>query len=128
MTTRTSPIMFTGEPMTRPLTHEEKLWVFRQATRTFANSGTRWAERAAHGMTDAELEDALRYELGIMGSRSGPGEPSIAYQGAGLRIWGSWQSISLVRDRPLFKGRATVAMARQVYGIRNPADRQMSLL
>lgn len=114
--------------MTCTLTHEEKLWVFRQATRSFANSGTRWAERAARGMTDAELEEALLYELGIMGGRGGPGEPSIVYQGAGLKIWGSWQGISLAQDRPLFEGRATIAMAREVYGIRDPADRQMSFL
>lgn len=126
--TSVNPTTCTGEPMTRTLTHEEKLWVFRQATRSFADSGTRWAERAARGMTDAELEEALRYELGIMGGRGGPGEPSIAYQGAGLKIWGSWQGINHVRDRPLFEGRATIAIARQVYGIRDPADRQMSFL
>lgn len=46
----------------------------------------------------------------------------------GLKIWGSWQGINHVQDRPLFEGRATIAMAREVYGIRDPADRQMSFL
>lgn len=114
--------------MTRELTHEEKLWVFRRATQTFENSRHRWAERAARGMTDAELEEALCFELGIMGGRSGGDEPAVTYQGAGLKIWGSWQSINHVQDRPLFEGRATIVMARQVYGILDPADRQMSFL
>jgi hypothetical protein len=33
----------------------------------------------------------------------------------------------MVQDKPLFAGRATIAMAREVYGIRDPSDRQASL-
>ncbi|MFM9850239.1 MAG: hypothetical protein ACKVP3_24165 [Hyphomicrobiaceae bacterium] len=113
--------------MTRPLTHDEKLCAFRRATGGFANAGNRWAEAARTGLSDAHLEEALRYELGIMGGSGGPGQPSLAYQGAGLRIWASWDGINMVQDKPLFAGRATIAMAREVYGIRDPSDRQTSL-
>lgn len=113
--------------MKRPLTHEEKLWAFRRATGGFANAGNRWAEHARTGLSDAHLEEALRYELGIMGGSCGPGQLDIAYQGAGLKIWASWDRINLVQDKPIFAGRATIAMAREVYGIRDPSDRQTSL-
>ena len=49
------------------------------------------------------------------------------YQGAGLRIWASRSAPNIVTDPPLFEGRATIAMARQVYGIRNSAGRQLPL-
>lgn len=104
--------------MTRPLTQAEKLWAFRRATGGFTNVGNRWAERARTGPTDDQLEEALRYELGIMGGSGGPGQPSLAFQGAGLKIWASWDGINMVQDKPLFAGRATIAMAREVYGIR----------
>jgi hypothetical protein len=100
--------------MTRPLTREEKLWAFRRATGGFANAENRWRERARTGLSDAQLEEALRSELGIMGGSGGPAQPSLAFQGAGLKIWCSWESINLVKDTPIFAGRATIAMARGV--------------
>ena len=116
-----------GRAAARPLTHEEKLWAFRRATQSFANAGERWEERARTGLSDDQLEEALRYELGIMGGSCGPGVLDIAYQGAGLKIWASWDHINMVQDKPLFAGRATIAMAPEVYGIRDPSDRQTSL-
>jgi hypothetical protein len=72
-------------------------------------------------------KDALRDELGIMGGSGGPGQPSITFQGSGLKIWASWESINMVQDKPLFAGRSTIVMAREVYGILDPSDRQTSL-
>ena len=63
-----------------------------------------------------------------MGGSGGPDSFSISYQGAGLKIWASWEGINLVTDKPIFESRATIAMARHVYGIPNPDDRQLSLL
>jgi len=113
--------------MTRPFTHDERLWAFRKATNGFAGSSGRWIERAVRGMTDDELAEALAFELGIMGGSGGPAQISLAFQGAGLKIWASWESINLVQDTPIFAGKATIAMAREVYGIPDPSDRQITL-
>lgn len=114
--------------MTRPLTEADKREGFMRATGGFSRSRERWAERAARGMTDAELAEALAHEIGIFGGRCGPGELSLTYQGAGLKIWISWEIHNHVTAKPMFEGKATVAMARHVYGVKDPADRQLALL
>jgi hypothetical protein len=108
----------------RPLTEAEKITAFRMATRSFR---AWYAGEIAAGMTDSALASALEHGLGIMGGSSGPGKLDVSYQGAGLRIWAGWGFQNTVTDKPLFAGRATVAMAREVYGIANPQDRQMRL-
>lgn len=111
----------------RPLSEEDRLYVFRRATGMFAAASERWADRAAKGMTDEELREALEREMGV-GGGCGPGIPSYDCNGSGLRVWGGWGYNNVVTDRPLWQGAATVAMARKVYGIRQPVDpRQFSL-
>lgn len=113
--------------MIDPLTHEEKTWAFRKATGGFARALERnpdWSER---GMTDEEIAAVLRDALGIMGGSGGPGRPTLTWQGAGLKIWAGRNGVSHIHDKPLYQGAATVAMARNVYGIRDPEDRQMRL-
>lgn len=78
-------------------------------------------------MTDTALEDALGRTLGIWGGSSGPGELNISFQGSGLRIWAGWGFHNNQKTKPGLSGRATVALAREVYGIRNPQDRQLPL-
>jgi hypothetical protein len=51
----------------------------------------------------------------------------ISYQGSGLKIWVD-RCIGSHRGKPILAGAATVAMARAVYGIKDPTDRQMTLL
>lgn len=51
----------------------------------------------------------------------------ISYQGSGLKIWAD-RGIGSYTRKPILAGAATVAMARMVYGIRDPNDKQMSLL
>jgi hypothetical protein len=63
-----------------------------------------------------------------MGGSYGPGELDVTYQGPGLRIWATWEIASHFGTRPLFAGYATVAMAREVYGIANLQDRQLRLV
>ena len=104
-----------------PLTPAEKLWVFRKATGGFL------LHYAKPDMTDDELTQALARGLGIFGGSGGPGELSVAYQGAGLKIWGGRSSPNIVTDSPLFESKTTLAMAREVYDIRDPTDRQMQL-
>ena len=42
-------------------------------------------------------------------------------------LWAAWEWPNHVTDKPLFQGTATIAMARQVYGIRNPENQQLAL-
>jgi hypothetical protein len=112
----------------RPLTREDRERAFRRATHGFAGSGDRWARHAETGLTDEQLKDVLAFELGIFGGSCGPGHMDVAYQGAGLKIWAAWHSLNTVQEDPIFQGAATIAMARQLYGIGNPNDTQLALL
>jgi len=49
---------------------------------------------------------------------------------SGLRIFGSWHMMPIPSDnrKPLFKGSSTMAMARRVYGVADPTDRQLELI
>jgi hypothetical protein len=115
------------KPPSPPLKAEEIDYAFRKATSGFAGGMERWAERAARGMTDEELAQALKHEIGIFGGQCGPGMLGISYQGNGLRIWAD-RGIGCLRRKPILAGAATLAMARTVYGIRDPDEKQMSLL
>ena len=86
------------------------------------------ATRRPRGLTDEQLAEALRYELGIFGGSSGYGDcPALTYQGAGLKIWAAWEFLNHVTTKPTFQGAATIATARQVYGIPSPEDKQLAL-
>lgn len=107
-----------------PLTEAERETIFRIATSGFAN---RYADAIRVGMSDEGLGDALADVLGIYGGSGGPRRPSVEFTGAGLRIWGGRSFVAHTRDKPLFSGKATIAMARRVYGVRNPDEPQMEL-
>ncbi len=107
------------------LSRHDKCEVFRLATRGFAS---RYQNRFAEGMDDNELENALKNSLGIFGGSGSPNRLSITYQSAGLKIWGGWNIVNHVIEKPLFQGNATIAMAREVYSITNPQSEQLSLL
>lgn len=108
----------------RPLTQADRIEAFKRATSCLAH----WYEdQIRAGMTDDELEDALGSAFGSMGGSCGPDHISVSWQGAGLKIWASWSYPNIVTDRPLFQGRATVAMAREIYCIPDPSNRQQSL-
>lgn len=108
-----------------PLTPDEKHEAFCRATRFFVE---RYAEEIAEGMTDIQLETALKNYLGIFGGSCGPGSLDITYQGAGLKIWASREIHNHVTARPIFQDAATVKMARYVYNIAEPGDNQLSLI
>jgi hypothetical protein len=114
-------------PVTPPLKHEEIDFGFRRATTGFSGGRERWAERAKNGLTDEQLAEVLKRETGIFGGQCGPNALGIAYQGSGLKIWID-RGIGSMRRKPVLQGAATVKMARVVYGIRDPDDKQMSLL
>lgn len=112
---------------------DEQLPSFSQADRElFFRAATggfvfRYGDQFADGMSDDDLRKALEESLGIFGGSGGPGKPSVTYRGAGLKIWGAWEVINHVTTAPLYSGQATVDMAREVYGIKDPSQDQMSL-
>jgi len=108
------------------LTPDEKRWAFRRATNSMEGSDRRWADRVKSGLTDEHLAEALRYELGAMGGSCGTGELGVSHQGNGLKIWADRCAGSRL-GRPILEGTATLHLAREVYGIRDPADKQISL-
>ena len=113
----------------RALTPEDRIHAFKKATNGFSQADGRWKERAERGMTDEELRAALAHEIGIYGGSGGPNEMSLSYQAAGLKIWADWNAAApCVSCQPIFQGSATVRMAREAYGIRDPSDGQMALL
>jgi len=105
-------------------TEADKTEVFRIATRRLP---ALCSEKLKSGMTDAELEEALKLVLGEFGGCGGPDTYSVTYAAAGLRIWGGWHVVNHVLEKPLFTGKATVAKAREVYGIVDPTDDQLNL-
>lgn len=108
----------------KPLTQADKELIFKQATSGLVHWHGNQFEK---GMTDEELENALKNTLGIFGGSGGPGRLCVSFTGADLRIWGAWHTVNHVKEKPLLSGKVTIAMARQVYGIKNPNDKQMDL-
>ena len=111
-------------PSKRAFTEVDKTEVFRIATRRLPSI---CGDRLNTGMIDAELEQALKLVLGEFGGSGGPDTYSITYAAAGLRIWGGWHVVNHVLEKPLFAGQATIAKAREVYGIPDPDNDQLSL-
>ncbi len=107
-----------------PLSRAEAEGVFRRVTRPLPK---RYAKQIETGMTDAEFEAALKATLGIFGGSGGPNAPWITYQGSGLKIWASWGSHNHVTLKPIFWGTTTIKMARELYKIAEPEDRQLGL-
>ena len=112
----------------KPLSYDDKVYAFKRATGGFAKSHQRWADRAASGLNDEQLQEALKYEIGIFGGSCGPNQMDITYQGAGLKIWAGWSILNHHEAKPIFDEQSTIEMARLVYGISDPDDDQLSLL
>lgn len=125
MTSSNNPYNSPEAHANRPLTETDRTEIFKLATRSLEH----WfGYRFEGGMTDDELANALEVSLGIFGGSGGPNRTSVEFTGSGLRIWGGWHIVNHCADKPLFEGKRTIAMAREVYGIPNPEDEQLSLL
>jgi len=109
---------------TKALTSADVAEVFKIATRGLLR---RYADQIKTGMTDMELEEALKEVLGIFGGSGGPDSLSVSFSGNGLRIWGGWHVVNHVQEKPLFSGKQTIAMARQLYGIADSGSDQLFL-
>jgi hypothetical protein len=110
--------------MSGPLTQADRVAAFRAAT---SGLKRRLPRRKPLAMTDDELSAVLSETLGTFGGRGGPGELHLTWQASGLKIWASWHVHNHVREKPVFAGLTTIAMAREVYGIADPSDRQLAL-
>lgn len=117
----------TPEPEPLEIGEAERVAGFRKATCGMVGAAARWRERAAKGMNDDELAQALAYEIGTFGGSDSPDGISLTWQAAGLKIWISWEIQNTHQQPPTFQGKATLAMARAVYGINDPADKQLAL-
>ena len=106
------------------LNQSEREEVFRRATSSLV---TRYAEQIKKGMTDDELSTTLKDCLGTFGGSGGPDRLSVSHQGAGLKIWGAHHSLNHVIEKPLFAGKQTINMAREMYSIPDPNNNQMNL-
>jgi hypothetical protein len=105
-----------------PLTQAERVEIFKFATRGLVH---RYGERFKIRMNDADLRSALAESLGLFGGSGSPDGPSVAYTGAGFRIWGGRHTVNHHLQKPLFAGDVTVAMAREVYEIIDPQSGQL---
>ncbi len=110
--------------MSAPISPADQLAAFTLATAGFAS---RYGEGGFEPMNDATLAVRLEMALGLFGGRSGPDGMYISYKGAGLKIWISRGMLNPYRMTPTVQGMKTVRLARQVYGIADPDDRQLAL-
>ena len=106
------------------LTEAEMQSGFRSATAALPKWFAKDVER---GMTDEQLGEALKKCLGIWGGTGGPGLPWTEYTGSGIKIWVAREIGDMRGKPPLFKGAETISMARKVYRIADPAQKQMAL-
>ena len=101
--------------MTRTLTPADELAAFEAATCGLLEY---YGPYLGRGMTDAQLVGALWTCLGTFDrQRATRTVPAIAYTSEGLQIWASWRPPNPATDRPIFRGRRTLLMARWVYAI-----------
>ena len=107
------------------LSREDKTEIFRLATGSLVHW---YGDQFKLGMSDKDLNAALEHCLGIFGGSGAPQQLSVSFKGSDLRIWGGRHIINHVKEPPLFSGKATIAMAREIYGITNPDEKQLSLL
>lgn len=110
------------------LTEADRIAGFTRATSGMAGARERWQERAGRGLSDDDLAAALAFEIGEWGGSADPDGLCLTYKRSGLKIWISWEIENTHRTPPTFSGAATIAMARAVHGIKDPADRQLTLL
>jgi hypothetical protein len=109
------------------LTNDEKREAFILATQSFAGAAARWEADTVKGLTDSQLAERLAYELGSFGGYCRTGL-DVEYAGDGLKIWATADGFA--RRTPshlILQGAGTIAYARTVYAIPDPADRQLQL-
>lgn len=88
----------------------------------------RWAERVRTGLTDEQLADALKYELGdAAGFYGDDNAVNVECESNGQRIWASHGMPYRHTAEPMCQGKATLRLAREAYGIADAKEKQMAL-
>jgi hypothetical protein len=108
-----------------PLKYADKIRALRLAAESMEDAPKRWAERIRTGQTNEQLARALEYEFGQFGGCSRD-DIGVTYQRNGLKIW-AHRCIGGRSRPPILEGQATVRLAREVYGIADPEEKQMGL-
>lgn len=76
---------------------------------------------------DAGNDPHGEHDFGALAASGEPDRPSVEFTGAGLRIRGGRHFVVHTRDKPLFAGKATLALARRDYGTSDPKAKQLEL-
>ena len=108
----------------RELTHSDKMEAVRIATSGLTR---RFGDELAEGVTDDRLRELIKEALGIFGGCGSRDRLHVSHQGSGLKIWASWHIHNHVLDKPIFEGERTLRVVRELYGISDPSNGQMSL-
>lgn len=111
----------------RKLTETDKQQSLRRALTCMQGSEGRWINRASTGLNDADMTQAVRYELGISGGSGCRDSIDIHYEGAGFKVWASWECFNHCLEEPIFQGNATIKAARFLFGVKSPTDVQLDL-
>lgn len=114
-------------PAPLALTHEDRAYALSRATAGLPRLLARRGVSPGEGLNDARLTETLSSAMGAYGGCGGPDELSLAWCGAGLRIWASWDVPNTVQDAPVFQGTATVKAAREYWCIPDPDEVQLCL-
>ncbi len=109
--------------MTGNLSRDEKEYAFLVATKFFDEQ---YGETSAQGMSDTQLTEALINGLSRRLVWGGPGKMSGQCEPVGLKIYAGRIPLE-VSETPIFEGEATLKMAREIYGIPDPDNLQMTL-
>ncbi len=109
------------------VSYEDKRLALESAACSYSGARKRWEERRQTGLSDDDLKKALEKEFGIYGGGTHRNTMSIAYQGAGLKVWFSPNSSLNCSDQLILQGVQTVRMARAVFRVPNPDDDQLGL-
>ncbi len=112
----------------KTLTQNDIRVAFISSVHIFQGARDRWEARVKTGLTDAQLAEALHYEIGLEGGSSALNNRLATHHlGAGLKIWASWEDINIHKTPPILQGQQTINMARTAFGIKDPSDKQISL-
>lgn len=91
-----------------------------RALHSMQDAEERWNERRMHGMSDTALMEAIRYEFGIEGGSSGPGDNGHRRKGgADPRFW---LGHSYGDRPPTLRGKALVAATRELLKVPYPIN------
>lgn len=112
-----------------PISEKDKRLGLLVAVTRMSESLERWKRRMYQEMSDNQLEEIIRYELGIFGGLSGTDKhPAVEFSRSGLRLWISRGGfMNTVLDEPTIQGKETIDLIRDIFSIKESGIDQYSL-